>query len=84
MKANTRFSLLIGRPALAGLYGYAIFFTVLLLCKWIGCMIDSSNGFNVAVEDLLIAIIGFVLLFVIRLLENFQKSGAKEGVFVKE
>lgn len=74
MRNNKKIRQFLFKPLLAGLYGYAAFFTVLLLCKWMGCIIDSRQIFKVDNVDLLIAMVGFLLLFSIRFLENFSNK----------
>lgn len=74
MKRKSTIHQFVLMPLLAGLFGYAIFFTILLICKWLGCIIDTTQTFSVDTVDLLIGMVGFVLLFMVRVLENFSKT----------
>lgn len=55
-----------------GIAGFVIFFSILLFTKLLGSMIGAQYKFNLAVEDILLSVIGFVLLFLIKFLENFK------------
>lgn len=81
-KKNTPIKNFIIKPLFAGLYGYAIFFTVIIICKAMGCYVGTVNQFIIDSGDSLLALIGFVLMFMIRFMENFSRddSVGKESV----
>jgi len=56
----------------SGFFGFAIFFTVLLLSKYLSSLIGNSENFTVDLSDVLLSLIGFVLTFLISLLSNFS------------
>ena len=73
-KKNSPIKNFIIKPLFAGLYGYAIFFTVIIVCKATGCYVGTVNQFMIDSDDLLLALIGFVLMFMIRFMGNFSRN----------
>ncbi len=63
-------------PIKAGLFGFAMFFTILLAVKLFSYIIGTYNFFSVELTDLSLSSIGFILLFLIRELENFKEKEA--------
>ncbi|MCF6269597.1 MAG: hypothetical protein L3J41_07795 [Melioribacteraceae bacterium] len=61
-------------PLKSGLFGFAIFFTILLAVKLFSYAIGTYNYFAIELTDLQLSSIGFVLLFLIRELENFKEK----------
>ncbi len=61
-------------PIRSGLYGFAMFFTILLAVKLFSYIIGTYNFFAIELTDLSLSSIGFVLLFLIRELENFKEK----------
>jgi len=59
-------------PLKSGIIGFSMFFTFILATKFISSVIGTVIEFTVVLDDLLISLIGFVLLFLIRFLENFK------------
>lgn len=55
-----------------GMAGFVIFFSILVFTKLLGSMVGAQYKFSLAVEDILLSVIGFVLLFLIKILENFR------------
>lgn len=60
-------------PFKAGLVGFSSFFTILLIAKYFGALFGSVNTFKIQVEDVFLSLIGFTLLFIVKLLENLGK-----------
>ena len=56
----------------SGFFGFAIFFTVLLLSKYLSSLIGNSKNFTIDLSDVLLSLIGFVLTFLISLLSNLS------------
>lgn len=63
-------------PIRFGSFGFVIFFTILLAVKLFGYIIGTYNTFAIEATDLALSSIGYVLLFLIRELENFKKIEA--------
>ncbi len=61
-------------PSYAGLFGFAAFFTVLVLSKIIGYYIGVTHFFDVQIDDVVLSLVGFVLVFLIRFLESIRTS----------
>ena len=62
------------QPIKSGLFGFAIFFTILLAVKLFSYTIGTYNTFAIEITDIELSSIGFVLLFLIRELENFKEE----------
>ncbi len=59
-------------PLKSGLFGFAAFFTLLIVAKTVVSLLGYSNGFIVNTGDVLQSSLGFVLVFVIRLVQNIK------------
>ena len=59
-------------PFRAGLFGYAAFFSILLLSKYFGYLIGNRHSFLIDQNDVLLSIIGFVFVFSFRLMEIYR------------
>ncbi|MBU0473762.1 MAG: hypothetical protein KKF62_06320 [Bacteroidetes bacterium] len=60
-------------PIKSGIYGFAIFITILIFIKFFSYLIGSYSYFEIEITDIQLSLIGFVLLFLIRFLENFKE-----------
>jgi hypothetical protein len=60
------------KPFVSGLYGFAAFFTVLIFTKGITYLFGFTEQYIVSIEDLLFSILGFVLVFLIKLFDNIK------------
>ncbi len=58
------------QPFSGGIFGFAVFFSVLLITKGVSILLRISKKFVIDMNDVILASIGFVLLFLIKLLEN--------------
>lgn len=67
-------------PLLSGLYGFAIFFTTLIIAKWLGYLVGSIPQFKIDVMDAEMSILGFFFLFLIRFLKNFTPDEKKQNI----
>lgn len=56
----------------SGMFGFATFFTILLATKYIAVIIGTQEVFRVDFDDVLLSSIGFVLLALIQILEQFR------------
>lgn len=61
-------------PLRSGLYGFLIFFSILVLTKLFGYMTGTQKIFFISSDDLILSMIGFAPLFLIKLLVNFKKE----------
>lgn len=59
-------------PIRAGLFGFSLFFTTIFLSKYIGFAVKNSNEFRIDINDVVLSLLGFILLGLIKLLENFK------------
>lgn len=64
-------------PLKSGLYGFAVFFTILISVKAVVSLFDYSNYFIVNTEDVLLSSFGFGVLFLIRLVQNLKNLNRK-------
>jgi hypothetical protein len=60
------------KPFVSGLYGFAAFFTVLIFTKGITYLLGFTEQYIVSTDDVLFSILGFVLVFLIKLLDNIK------------
>jgi len=63
---------LIVKPIQGGLFGFATFFIVVIFTKLLSSAINPDSVFVVEIDDVYLSLIGFVLSFLIKLLENFR------------
>ena len=61
-------------PIKSGLFGFSIFITILIIVKLFSYTIGSYDYFAIEITDVELSFIGFVLLFLIRFLENFKEK----------
>ena len=61
-------------PIKNGFVGYFTFFFVLVATKYFSFLIGNQQQFRVEVGDALLSLVGFVLFFLIRLLENLKEG----------
>jgi len=64
----------ISEPIKSGLFGFSIFITILIIVKLFSYFIGSYNYFAIEITDIELSLIGFVLMFLIRFLENFKET----------
>ncbi len=65
-------------PILSGLYGFALFFSTLILAKGLGTLVGSLPQFYIDIQDAELSILGFVFLFLIRFLKNYTPDAKKK------
>jgi len=66
-------------PIRAGLFGFSLFFTTIAFSKYIGYLVKNSNKFVVDINDVILSLLGFILLWLIKLLENFKSANSRES-----
>ena len=64
------------KPIVSGLYGFAAFFTVLIFTKGITYLLGFSEQYIIGSDDVLFSILGFVLVFLIKLFEIIKHKTA--------
>jgi len=64
-------------PIRAGLFGFALFFTTIFISKYIGYVVKSANEFYIDMNDVILSLLGFVLLWLLKFLENFNQRAQK-------
>lgn len=65
-------------PIASGLYGFAAFFLVIIISKYIGTLIGSLQQFSVDVSDVQLSFLGFFFIFLINFLKNLQNYKSTE------
>lgn len=61
------------RPFVAGLFGFSLFFTTVLLCQIVGLFFGSEKSIFIEITDVYFSLLGLGLAFIIRLLSNVAK-----------
>ena len=64
----------IKKALLAGIGGYFLFLFILLVTKSISVFVQSSGNMQFELADFILPVIGFILLSLIKFLENFRDS----------
>ena len=61
-------------PIKSGIFGFSAFFSILLVTKLLSYLIGTNDTFSVGLDDVLLSVIGFILVFLIKFLENFKQD----------
>jgi len=61
-------------PTRSGLYGFAAFFTLLIAAKFFWYLIGFKDWFTVTVDDVTISLLGFAIVFIVRIAQNFKTA----------
>jgi len=61
-------------PLRSGLFGFAFFFTALLLVKTFLFLLSNQNYFIVNVGDVALSLIGFASFYIIGIFQNFKNG----------
>lgn len=59
---------------IGGIWGYILFLGILMLTKVISGYILSNGEFTIETPDFILPVIGFILLFLIKYLENYKED----------
>lgn len=73
-KLFANFYFLLLQPAKAGLYGFAAFFTVLIFTQGITVLFGFMDNYVITINDVYYSLLGFIMVFLIKLLENIKSS----------
>ncbi len=68
-----KFNLFFLQPLSSGLFGFALFFTILIVTKLLASFLNTGIFF-VDFDDVILSSIGFILMFLIKLLENIAQN----------
>ncbi len=60
------------KPLLNGIWGFFLFLVLVIFVKFLASLVNLESPFIFKTEDLYLSGIGFVLLFLIKFLENFR------------
>lgn len=71
---KTHVKVIIKKSLLAGIGGYFLFLFILLVTKSISVVVQSSGKLQFELADFILPVIGFILLSLIKFLENFRDS----------
>lgn len=66
-------------PLKSGLYGFAAFFTLLIVVKTVVSLLGYGEEFIVNTGDVLQSSLGFVLVFITRLVQNIKNLHRKNN-----
>ena len=69
-----RFKLFVLKPIFIGLFTFSIFFTTILITKILTYSLNDHEVFNLNIYDILFALIGFGLGFLIEFILRLRKS----------
>ncbi len=61
-------------PIKSGIFGFSAFFSILLVTKLFSYWIGTYDNFTVDLDDVILSVIGFILVFLIKFLENFKQE----------
>ncbi|GAB6282973.1 MAG: hypothetical protein STSR0008_17270 [Ignavibacterium sp.] len=68
------FLLYICEPIVHGLVGFSTFFSIIVFIKYLAFLFNQSTFFNIVIEDLKIALIGFIIFYLIKFIQNTIKK----------
>ncbi|MDP3150680.1 MAG: hypothetical protein Q8N83_16290 [Ignavibacteria bacterium] len=61
-------------PLRAGLFGFSLFFTTIFISKYVGYLVKNTKTFTIDINDVVLSLLGFILLGLIKLLENIKSE----------
>lgn len=65
-------------PIRAGLFGFSLFFTTIFISKYVGHLVKNTQTFVIDINDVILSLLGFILLGLIKFLENFKSDPFKK------
>jgi hypothetical protein len=68
--SKDKVSALVFQPLKSGLFGFAIFFTILAVSKVISYLFFGNDYIIISLDDAAISLVGFVLVFSMKILEK--------------
>lgn len=61
-------------PLKGGIFGFTAFFGLLSGIKYLSFLAGSQARFSLDISDVMLALLGFVLVFLIKFLKNFEEK----------
>ncbi|MBM4171011.1 MAG: hypothetical protein FJ214_03985 [Ignavibacteria bacterium] len=74
MRAVSKLNRFLLKPMQSGLLGLILFFSLILLMKVLSSWIYGDERVSVETDDFLLSLVGFVLLFFVQFLSNFNSD----------
>jgi len=65
-------------PLRAGLFGFSLFFTTIFISKYVGYLVKNTQIFKIDINDVILSLLGFILLGLIKFLENIKSEPLKK------
>ncbi len=78
-KAKTVLNNFFWKPLKSGSLGFIAFFSVLLITKLLSYLIGTRDVFVIEIEDLTVSLIGFILLYLFTLVEQFKHKNENKS-----
>ncbi len=72
--ANNALKNYVLNPIKLGIFGFMAFFSILLVTKIVSYWIGTYEDFSIDLNDALLSAVGFILVFLIKFLENFKED----------
>lgn len=73
-KGKSKFNCYLVKPLCAGILGFSLFLSIIILVKFLSYSLGYQKIFTVDIYDVILSGLGFVLAFLIRFIDNFKKS----------
>ncbi len=74
IQINSKMKSFFIRPCANGLCGFFLFFLLILFMKFLQQIFGAESVVTIEIEDILLSVIGFILLFLIAFLKNFREN----------
>jgi hypothetical protein len=68
------FKCFVYKPFFSGLLGFGLFFSIILVVKFLSHTLGFQPNFNIDNYDIILAGLGFILAFLIKFIDNFKKT----------
>lgn len=68
------------QPVKAGLIGFVTFISILISIKYISSLLNVNENFFVDLDDIYVSFVGFVLMFLVRFIENFKPKDTENSL----
>ncbi|KAF0149733.1 MAG: hypothetical protein FD143_2714 [Ignavibacteria bacterium] len=75
---KTFYSSFVLQPILHGVVGFFVFFSILLLTKLLAFWLGTQSHFSIETEDVILSFVGFILLGLIRMFDNFKSKEVEQ------
>jgi len=75
---KSTYSSFLFQPLIHGVGGFFLFLSILLLTKLLAYWLGTQSSFSIDTEDAILSSVGFILLALIRLLDNFKSKETEQ------